>query len=478
MIHKLRFFCLSICCTIMMCAVIQSCAVMVPPGGGPKDTLPPVLVAATPKDSSLQFNSERIVLEFNEYVLLQNVQQELMTYPMMKKVPNISGYLRKVTIDFKETLLPNTTYALNFGNAIKDANEGNTFANYTYVFSTGNHLDSCTIMGNVKLAETGGVDSTLLAVLYADLSDTAVYKTSPMYYTKVDTAGNFKFLYLPTEKPFHLFVIPNTYMKNYSDSTMLFAFAPQTITTSAEDSVRWQLYAYQEYKPQPKTKVLSPKQLELLKVKQAKEPLEVKTSADNAVKQSLLKDLEITFNKPLKQFNAEAISLLDTSFQPIKGYSIVKNEADSTYSSFVLKNKWEENKPYMMIVNTKAAIDSFDNQLKKSDTIHFSTKSERDYASFVMTFPDVDTAKHPIVQLVLNNKVMDSFVIGTDKKVVRQLYEPGEYQLRLLYDTNNNGKWDPGSLKQKIQPEIVIAHKKKMLIKADFENELEIFFHK
>ena len=99
----------------------------------------------------------------------------------------------------RDTLEPNTTYTLNFGDAIRDINENNELSDFTYIFSTGPVYDSLQITGKVIVAETGGADSTLIVMLHTALDDSAVVKNTPRYYTRVDRDGNFIFRNLPAD---------------------------------------------------------------------------------------------------------------------------------------------------------------------------------------------------------------------------------------------------------------------------------------
>ncbi|PZP46865.1 MAG: hypothetical protein DI598_11610, partial [Pseudopedobacter saltans] len=195
---------------VVLAIIVQlsGCAVMIPPSGGPKDSLPPILIAADPKDSALHFTGDKIVLTFDEYVQVDNAQQNLIVSPNPKKQPNVTSKLKTVTITIKDTLKPNTTYALNFGNSIKDVNEGNIFRNFTYAFSTGDHLDTDSITGKVILAQTGTIDTSLIVLLHRNLNDTAVKKTRPDYYTTLDSGGNFRLRFLPVGD-YNIFVLPN-----------------------------------------------------------------------------------------------------------------------------------------------------------------------------------------------------------------------------------------------------------------------------
>jgi hypothetical protein len=123
--------------------------------------LPPVLVNANPPFRSVHFNANKIVFTFDEFVDIQDIQNNLLVSPYPKKAPAVNNKLRTITVTLKDSLRPNTTYSLNFGNAVKDINEGNVLKNFTYVFSTGNVIDSGRVSGNVLMASTGKPDSTI-----------------------------------------------------------------------------------------------------------------------------------------------------------------------------------------------------------------------------------------------------------------------------------------------------------------------------
>ena len=116
---------------------------------------------------------------------------------------------------------------------------------------------------------------------------------------------------------------------------------------------------------------------------------------------------------------------------------------------------------------------SADNLLVKTDTIHFVTKKEGDYGSLLLRFNNLDTGRHPVVQFITSDKVVKSVRV-TGPTWSDKLFPPGEYELRILYDRNNNGVWDPGNYEKKIQPEIAITLDKKLVIKADWENERDV----
>ena len=141
--------------------ILPGCASIIPPQGGPRDTIPPQLIKVSPADSTRNFKGTRINFTFDEFIDLQNVQENLLVSPLPKTIPFVESKLNTMSVRMKDSLEPNTTYSLNFGNAIKDYNEGNVIKGFTYVFSTGPYIDSLELHGNVVLAETGKTDSTI-----------------------------------------------------------------------------------------------------------------------------------------------------------------------------------------------------------------------------------------------------------------------------------------------------------------------------
>lgn len=135
---------------LFVAALFTKCASTMTPTGGPKDTLPPVIVAMTPDNFSTEFptvNHPKIYVEFDEYVQIKDQQKEFFTSPAMKKKPSLTRRGRGIVITIKDTLQENTTYALNFGSAIQDNNEGNPLHSMRYVFSTGSEIDSMYMSG-------------------------------------------------------------------------------------------------------------------------------------------------------------------------------------------------------------------------------------------------------------------------------------------------------------------------------------------
>src|SRR5688500_12846960 len=237
--------------------VQTGCANIVPPMGGPRDSLPPRLVSVKPPDSVRNFTGKKIVLEFDEFVQVENIQENLLVSPVPKINPLVDSKLRTVTVTVKDTLQPNTTYSIDFGNAIKDINEGNILKNFTYLFTTGNNLDSLKLTGKVIIAETGKTDSTLIVMLHTSQDDSAVIKEKPRYIARVDINGNFAFSNLPSDT-FALFALKDEGgQRRYLSNSQLFAFADERVTPGISPKPVT-LYAYTAKEDTAKAKEAKP----------------------------------------------------------------------------------------------------------------------------------------------------------------------------------------------------------------------------
>ncbi|WP_374174221.1 Ig-like domain-containing protein [Flavobacterium tructae] len=182
----------------LMVFFMLSCAKRGSITGGLKDTLAPVLKYSSPKNFSTDFKGNEIILGFDEYVKLKNLNKQLIVSPPMKHEPLIlpTTPSKVITIKIKDTLLPNTTYSFNFGQSIADNNEGNSINQFKYVFSTGSSIDSLSISGQIKDAYEKNVDNFVSVMLYEindTYQDSLIYKQSPRYITNtLDSLRTFK----------------------------------------------------------------------------------------------------------------------------------------------------------------------------------------------------------------------------------------------------------------------------------------------
>jgi len=469
LMKKILLFLLITFLIIQQLAVLPGCANIIPPTGGPRDSLPPVLVKATPPDSTSGFKSKTITFTFDEYVELQNIQENLLVSPTPEKAPVLESKLRTVTVKIKDTLEANTTYVYDFGNAIKDVNEGNVFKNFTYIFTTGNILDSLELSGKVLLAETGGIDTTLIVMLHTSGVDSSVVKERPRYIAKLDGKGFFHFRYMPAGTYYIYALKDESGTKTYLRKDQLFAFAddPVEIKSGAQPVT---LYASAEKKEAPKATVtLGSGRGGLNRGDERR--LRFTTNLTSG-QQDLLKTFAISFDIPLKNFDSSKLVLsTDSTFIPEKSYSW---EIDSTNKKISLKINWKEGTRYNLILDKEFAQDTLGHKLLKTDTLNFITRKLADYATIKINFNNFDTLNNPVLQFVQGNQIVNSFPLSS-AIFSQALFTPGEYELRVLNDKNKNGIWDAGDFfNNHRQPELVKPVNNKITIKANWDNEFEI----
>ena len=218
MIRKLKHILIT-ASLLLMAFLAQRCANAVAPTGGPKDERPPVVVEAIPENNSTNFVGKKIEITFDEYITLENANQNVMISPPLSEKPDIKLKNKTVVIKFKEELASNTTYTINFGSAIKDLHEGNLFKNYVYSFSTGNHIDTLCIAGKVLNANDKKPIDGVYVSLYADdrdRLDSLPMTTIPNYFTKTDKEGQFRLNGL-ADKKYLVFAIKDVNSNLYFD---------------------------------------------------------------------------------------------------------------------------------------------------------------------------------------------------------------------------------------------------------------------
>lgn len=175
-----------------LCLLLTGCANRgIGPQGGPKDTIPPVVVKETPANGSNHFKDKKIEILFNEYLQLDNVQANLLVSPPQQVPPDVKAQGKKVVITMQEDLIDSTTYTLDFGNSICDYTEKNPIRGYQYAFTTGDRIDSLEVYGQVINAEDLNPVSGVLVGLHANLSDSA-FSTLPFTrIARTDSLGGF-----------------------------------------------------------------------------------------------------------------------------------------------------------------------------------------------------------------------------------------------------------------------------------------------
>ena len=203
---------------LMVAFLAQRCANAVAPTGGPTDQEPPKVKLAVPENNSTNFTGRKIEITFDEFVTLENANQNVLFSPPLSEKPNIRLKNKTVVIKFKEPLAENTTYTIHFGTSIKDLHEGNQLENYVYSFSTGDYIDTLRVAGKVLNAEDKKPVDGAYVCLYAEREglDTLPLTTIPDYITKTDKEGNFSLMGL-ADKRYLVFALKDANSNLYFD---------------------------------------------------------------------------------------------------------------------------------------------------------------------------------------------------------------------------------------------------------------------
>jgi hypothetical protein len=171
-----------------------SCAQIVSPTGGSRDTKGPEVLKYEPSNNTSNFKENKIKIYFNEFINLKDVQSQLIISPPLKEIPELSAKGKTLVIPVTDTLKENTTYSFQFGNCVTDITEGNASTNLKYVFSTGPFIDSFSVVGKIINSETFEPEKDLLVMIYDSIKfskDSFSFKFLPDYFTKTDASGAF-----------------------------------------------------------------------------------------------------------------------------------------------------------------------------------------------------------------------------------------------------------------------------------------------
>ncbi|MBT8234276.1 MAG: Ig-like domain-containing protein, partial [Bacteroidia bacterium] len=232
--------------------IAMGCAQFQSPKGGPRDTDPPLLIEAESEPNyQTNFVKKPIELHFNEWIKITNPTKEIVISPPTDYPIKVIEKGRRVLLEFSEdeVLKENTTYQINYGDAIKDFTEGNIIKNLVFIFSTGDVIDSLSVSGKMVDALTKEPLDNVIISLYDNLSDTAFTKTKPLYFTKTNKDGSFNLTNLRSDT-FQIFGLTDNNVNYFYDRLdEKIAFNDSTIFVSDLDSTFVTLELFDEEDP-------------------------------------------------------------------------------------------------------------------------------------------------------------------------------------------------------------------------------------
>lgn len=222
----------------MAALLLGACARMGQPDGGWYDETPPQILGATPADKGTDVKSRKVSILFDEFIQIENATEKVVVSPPQLETPEIVASGKRIKIELMDSLKPNTTYTIDFSDAITDTNEENPLGNYTYSFSTGDVIDTLEVSGKVLQAKDLEPVKGILVGLYSDLSDTA-FTTKPMLrVSRTDGSGRFviKGVAPGTYRVYALQDADGNYF--FNQKSEMLAFSQEKIVPSFKPDVR------------------------------------------------------------------------------------------------------------------------------------------------------------------------------------------------------------------------------------------------
>lgn len=225
---------------LAVCFLFAACAKIVTPSGGAVDRIPPKQLKSYPEQNSLNFKEREFVIEFDEYIVLDNVNQNLLVSPPLKVKPEVNAKLKKVYVKGLDSLAENTTYIFDFGNSICDFNEGNRLNGFKYSFSTGDYIDTMIFEGRVLEGFTMKPIADKYVMLCKDTLFSSLYDNDCAYITKTDSNGWFAFSNIANSDYRVLVLDDKNQNKRYDLPTESIGFSEYAVNSYAKDSLSFE----------------------------------------------------------------------------------------------------------------------------------------------------------------------------------------------------------------------------------------------
>ncbi|SHH49021.1 Ig-like domain-containing protein [Flavobacterium frigidimaris] len=513
--------------------LMLSCAKRGSITGGLKDTLAPVLKYSSPKNMSTNFEGNEIILGFDEYVKLKNLNKQLIISPPMKHEPLIlpTTASKVITIKIKDTLQPNTTYSFNFGQSIADNNEGNAINQFKYIFSTGSYIDSLSISGQIKDAYEKNVDNFVSVMLYEvndTYKDSLIYKQSPRYITNtLDSLRTFKLENLKAGKYLLVALKDKGANNRYNPKDDKIGFLKHYITVPNDTVFELELFketlplkafkpiqasgnrVYLPYEGKQNFKLSKPK----IVLKHNNDVLETIVTAFPK------KDSLQVWFKPIK---ADSLAMEISKDNYNKKFTFkIKDQKKDTLNITALQNgvlnfrdkftlesatplvKFDKSKIRLVnkdsvAVDFTTEYDEFEQKLyvdfkkepvdkynitffpgaltdfyeKTNDTLAYklTTKEYADYGNLVLNLRNVK--RYPIIVEITNKKgdvVLASAYSEESTKISFDLLQPEAFTVRIIYDDNKNKMYDAGNFLNKTYSEEVFYYQKEVDVRTNWD---------
>lgn len=506
------------------------CAKRASPTGGPRDSLPPVLINASPKLNTVFFDKEEFNLTFDEYVTLKDISKQLIISPPLSssqyKVYPVTGASKKVNLKLLDSLMDNTTYTFNFGESIIDFNESNPSSYLTYTLSTGATIDSLYIKGRVTDAferETERYISLQLYPVDSIYKDSVIFTEKPLYVTSTLDTTIFRFQNLRAGK-YAIIALEDKAGNYFFDQNIdKIGFVDRLIELPQDSILDFRLFqekanffwdkpyfinehhialAYYGEREDESYKMVSqvPESFESLVTQNRetdtldywfrgaeldslqfefniKDSLQIKTVYfKNPTPDSLVVDKNTSGSlRLLEKFELKTnLPITEVNSEQVKVTNIdtlpvpASLKIQENYDRITVDFEVIPNDRYEITLLPNALVDFWGNT---NDTLVYrtSTKKIEDYGNIFLRVQH--QSPHPyIIELLKGDEVFrryDTPLEGGNYSF--KLLDAAKYRVRLIEDANQNKKWDTGNYLEKIQPEQVIYYWKEIDVRANWD---------
>ena len=520
--------------SILSLAIIIGCAKRGNPTGGPLDSLPPVLVNANPKLNSTNFDSEEIRLTFDEFVKLDKVQDQLIISPPLDKsayeIKPLTGVTKKVFLKFIDSLDENVTYTINFGNSIKDNNEGNPLTFFSYTFSTGETIDSLYVKGNISDAYDIETDEYVSIHLYridSTLNDSIIYNKQPTYISNSLDSTSYRFKNLKEGK--YLIVAMKDIDQNYFFDPFYdkIGFIDSLITLPKDSIIDLKLFKEETDLIWDKPHFINSEKIGFgyygkLDFSRLVIDSNLPDSVDYIFTREIEKDTiyiwltknsfdSLNFNLIEKdtiklttvKFDRKRDTLIDSLSISAKTANIIHLRESFKLSTNTPIKKIENSLITVRDIDSIIVpfVSSVNDNLDEID-IKFEVSPTDNYTIFILpdAIKDIKGVTNDTLQFNLTSQSLEDYgnifldvirnnqskfilhLIDSNEEIIREYknvdqntaynfeyIKPGKYTFRLIEDLNKNDIWDTGNYLKKIKPEPVYYFPSELEVRANWD---------
>ncbi len=501
-----------LCIITMTSLIVYSCANQIALTGGPRDTEPPKLDSiVSTANYQLHYIKDEIELRFDEFINLQSPARQIIISPPLQFPLDIDHRGKRIRMNFdeEEVLKDDATYIINFGEAIADFTENNQLKKFSFVFSTGDFIDSLRLNGKVLDAKSKEPVENITVMLYDNIYDSVVYKERPFYFAKTEEEGTFtlqnlradtfkivaledlnlNYLYEDNAEQF-AFLLENIELNDSSeyDLTLLsfklksdpryldnnvphdghitFTFdqdlahnpvvpLDESLTYYSETDAKNVLFWIEESANYPYSfairmdTIWDTISIRRPQSKDRKDLPVLRITESNVSSESGLHPtdtLRLTFNLPINSVVHNLVRMQDSI--PLLSGQVVADTAASRILSIAYP--WEQGGDYVLTLDSSSITDFYGRAID-STAFPFSVGRKNGFGEIKLALRNAIDNINYVITLNDENSIIKVWnkISSADTKLLIEKLPPSEYSLRITEDRNNNGEWDPGDYLQK-----------------------------